>query len=191
MSGCRKSSDSNCRGVLAYRTNNASYKGSRNNKFLNLGRRGARLARRGNAVIFIIFQVFATPPDGMDRRTKTGSYCFASPKEQLTVVALRSTVEVRGVTRRTKKVRPKIQARENDIPRDAKIVITIAPSLLDHFTENLSRQNPRMPPEEAITRLIAAILDSSAFPVEAKQTGGGEIRIAYHLRSFSQPIFWT
>ncbi len=64
---------------------------------MNLGRRGARLARvatgiqpqatlihscmsRGNAVIFSIFQVFATPPDGMDRRPKTGSYCFASPK---------------------------------------------------------------------------------------------------------------
>jgi len=48
-------------------------------RILILGRRGARLARRGNAVIFVIFQVFATPPGGMDRRSKTGSYCFASP----------------------------------------------------------------------------------------------------------------
>ena len=88
-------------------------------------------------------------------------------------------------------MRPKIQARENDIPQDAKIEIIIDSSLLDHFTENLRSRNPGMPPEDAITRLVTTILDSSAFPVEAKQTGGSEIRIAYHLRSFAQPIFWT
>ena len=111
----------------------------------------------------------------------------ASDKQLLTIVAVRVT----GVTRRIKKVRPKIQARENNIPQETKIEITIAPSLLDHFTENLSRQHPSMPSEEAITRLVTTILDSSAFPIEARQTGGTEIRIAYHLRSFSQPIFWT
>jgi len=62
------------------RTISICTKGSRNNKSMNLGHRGARLARRRNAVIFIIFRVFAMQPDGMDRRTKTGSYCFASPK---------------------------------------------------------------------------------------------------------------
>ena len=115
----------------------------------------------------------------------------ASYTERLTTVILRSTVEITGVTRRTKKVRPKIQALGNNIPQEAKIEITIDRSLLDHFTENLSGHNPSMPPENAIARLISTILDSSAFPIEAKQTGGSEIRIAYHLRSFSQPIFWT
>ena len=63
-------------------SNNIVTKGSRNDKFPNLGRRDARLARRGNAGIFDIFQVFATRLDGMDRRSKTGSYRCASPKAQ-------------------------------------------------------------------------------------------------------------
>ena len=77
------------------------------------------------------------------------------------------------------------------MPQDAKIEITIDPLLLDHFTENLGRRNSSIKPEDAITRLVTTILDSSAFPIEAKQISKSEIRIAYHLRSFSQPIFWT
>ena len=73
--------------------------------------------------------------------------------------------------------------------QDAKIEITIDPSLLNHFSENLKRLNSRIPTEEAITELVASILDNSALPVSAKQTGCGKVRIAYHLRSFSQPIF--
>ncbi len=46
---------------------------------MSLECRGTHLARRGNADIFVIYQVFATLPEGMDRRPKTGSYCFASP----------------------------------------------------------------------------------------------------------------
>jgi len=77
------------------------------------------------------------------------------------------------------------------MPQDTKIEVTLDPSLLDHFTENLGRQNSSILPEDAITRLVATILDSSAFPIEAKQMGEREIRIAYRLRSFSQPIFWA
>jgi len=77
------------------------------------------------------------------------------------------------------------------MPQDAKIEVTIDSSLLDHFTENLKRRNSGISPEEAITGLVTTILDSSAYPLEAKQTGGKEIRIGYHLRSFSQPIFWV
>jgi len=53
------------------------------------------------------------------------------------------------------------------MPQDTKIEVTLDPSLLDHFTENLGRQNSSILPEDAITRLVATILDSSAFPIEA------------------------
>lgn len=82
-----------------------------------------------------------------------------------------------------------MKVRRNEEPRVATIEITIDPSLLDHFIKNLSNQNSRIVPEDAITGLVATILDSSAFPIKAKQTGGRKIRVAYHLRSFSQPIF--
>ncbi|VAW87152.1 hypothetical protein MNBD_GAMMA18-297 [hydrothermal vent metagenome] len=45
-------------------------KGLHNNKLPNLGRRGARLARRGNAGIWVIFQVFATRTGEMNRPPK-------------------------------------------------------------------------------------------------------------------------
>jgi len=75
------------------------------------------------------------------------------------------------------------------MPQDAKIEITIDPSLLDHFSENLSRQNSNRSPEDAIASLVATILDDSVFPITAERTGKKEIHINYHLRSFSQPIF--
>jgi len=75
------------------------------------------------------------------------------------------------------------------MPQDAKIEIIIDPSLLDHFSENLSRQNSSRSPEDAIASLVASILDDSVFPITAERAGKREIRISYHLRSFSQPIF--
>jgi len=74
--------------------------------------------------------------------------------------------------------------------QDVKIEITIDHSLLEHFRENLARQGSPRLAEEAITSLVASILDDSTYPIEAKKAGEREIRIAYHLRSFSQPIFW-
>ena len=71
-----------------------------------------------------------------------------------------------------------------------KIEITIDPSLLNHYIENLRRKKSHIRPEDAITKLVATILNNSQFPVEAKQTGDREVRIGYHLRSFCQPIFW-
>ena len=80
--------------------------------------------------------------------------------------------------------------RENNVPQqDARIELIIDPSLLDHFTVNLHNQHSRTSPEAAITTLVANILDGSEFPVSAEKTGDKEIRIAYHLRSFSQPFF--
>lgn len=79
---------------------------------------------------------------------------------------------------------------EYGMEQTAKIEITIAPSLLNHYIENLGGKNSNTRPEDAITQLIATILNNSEFPVEARQTGDREIRIGYHLRSFSQPIFW-
>jgi hypothetical protein len=82
-----------------------------------------------------------------------------------------------------------ISAREESMQQKAKIEVIIDPSLLNHFTENLSKQGSSVLPDEAITGLITTILDGSEFPISATQTGSGEIRIAYHLRSFSQPFF--
>ena len=75
------------------------------------------------------------------------------------------------------------------MPKDAGIEITIDPSLLNHFAENLKRQDSSQSPEKEIAGVIATILDDSAFPLEAKRTGGKTIHIGYHLRSFSQPFF--
>ena len=44
--------------------------GRRKNKSTFYRRRGARLARRENAEIFVIFQVFTTQPGGMGRRSE-------------------------------------------------------------------------------------------------------------------------
>ena len=77
------------------------------------------------------------------------------------------------------------------MPDDARIEIVIDPSLLDHFRDHLRNRNSSMTPEEAITGLVAMILDGSTYPVEAKKTGDREIRLGYQLRSFSQPIFWN
>ena len=77
------------------------------------------------------------------------------------------------------------------MPHDATIEIIIDPSLLNHFTEQLARKKYRIPPEDAITALVSTVLDNSSYPIRAKQTGRKEIRISYHIRSFSQPIFET
>lgn len=75
------------------------------------------------------------------------------------------------------------------MPTDASIKITIDPSLLNHFAENLQRLGNGETPENAIARLVASVIDGSAYPLTAKWKGDAEIRIGYRLRSFSQPIF--
>ena len=72
---------------------------------------------------------------------------------------------------------------------DSTIDIIVDPSLLDHFTEHLTRAESDIPAEVAITNLVSTILDSSPYSIRAKQTGEREIHISYHIRSFSQPIF--
>ncbi|MCB1758255.1 MAG: hypothetical protein KDI68_00550 [Gammaproteobacteria bacterium] len=75
--------------------------------------------------------------------------------------------------------------------QDAKIEITIDPSLLNHFQENLQRLKCNISPEDSITKLVTGILGRSEYPLEATQTGRRKILIGYRLRSFSQPIFWS
>ena len=75
--------------------------------------------------------------------------------------------------------------------QDTKIEITIDHSLVEHFEENLARREYKKVPEDAIAGLIATILNESPFPIAAKQIGDRKVRITYHLRSFSRPIFWT
>ena len=71
----------------------------------------------------------------------------------------------------------------------AEIKIVVDSSLLDHFNEGLKQLHSNSPAELEITRLLAIIMDSSQYPVRAQRTGENEIRISYHLRSFSEPIF--
>lgn len=72
---------------------------------------------------------------------------------------------------------------------DLTITVTIDRSLRDHVEENLARRDPALGAGDAIAGLLAMILNDSAYPIEARRTGDREIRLAYHLRSFSQPIF--
>jgi hypothetical protein len=75
------------------------------------------------------------------------------------------------------------------MPADATITLRVDPSLLEHFTEHLAKTKSAKKPEAAITNLLATILDNSLYPIRAQQTGEREIRVTYHFRSFSQPIF--
>lgn len=71
----------------------------------------------------------------------------------------------------------------------AEIKIVVDSSLLDHFNEGLQQLHSNSTAQLEITRLLAIIMDSSQYPLRARRTGKNEIRISYHLRSFSEPIF--
>jgi hypothetical protein len=75
------------------------------------------------------------------------------------------------------------------MPTASAITLSVDPSLQEHFAEHLAQKKSGVPPEVAITNLIATILDNSPYPIRAQQTGNREIRIKYQIRSFSQPIF--
>jgi hypothetical protein len=74
------------------------------------------------------------------------------------------------------------------MPDDTTIQVTIDPSLLEHVREQLALKKYAIPPDEAITSLVSIILDHSPYPLQTKQTGAREVHIAYHIRSFAQPI---
>jgi hypothetical protein len=78
---------------------------------------------------------------------------------------------------------------ENPMSNDTMIQVTIDPSLLEHVREQLALKKYPIPPDEAITSLVSIILDYSPYPLRAKQSGAREVHIAYHIRSFAQPIF--
>ena len=67
--------------------------------------------------------------------------------------------------------------------------IVVAPSLLDHIREGLDQQGTGEVPEDWIVDMVTAVLQGSEFPIEAKRTDERTIQIAYHLRTFSQPLF--
>ena len=71
----------------------------------------------------------------------------------------------------------------------AEIKIVVDSSLLDHFSQGLRHRHSTSQAEHEITRLLAMVLNSSEYPLRAERTGKKEIRISYHLRSFSEPIF--
>ncbi|MCB1858119.1 MAG: hypothetical protein KDI63_07600 [Gammaproteobacteria bacterium] len=78
-----------------------------------------------------------------------------------------------------------------NMTEEVSIEIVVDPSLYDHCQENLSRLNAATAPAEEITRLVQIILDGSEFPLEAHVSGERQVRISYHLRSFSQPFYWS
>lgn len=69
------------------------------------------------------------------------------------------------------------------------VKIVVAPSLLNHVKEGLAQQHSRADPQNRIIDLLTLILNGSEFPIDAERTKSGAIHVAYHLRSFSQPIF--
>lgn len=71
----------------------------------------------------------------------------------------------------------------------AEIKIVVDSSLLDYFNNGLQQIHSNSTAEHEITRLFEIILNSSEYPVSAKLTGENEIKVSYHLRSFSEPIF--
>ncbi len=73
--------------------------------------------------------------------------------------------------------------------QSVEIRVVVDSSLLDHFNEGLQQLDSKSSAKHEITRLVGLILDGSEYPVRARRTGENEIRISYHLRSFSEPIF--
>ena len=69
------------------------------------------------------------------------------------------------------------------------IKILVDSSLVDYFNEGLHQKHSNNRAEDEITHLVKIILDGSEYPIRAAKTGKNEIRISYHLRSFSEPIF--
>jgi hypothetical protein len=72
---------------------------------------------------------------------------------------------------------------------DTAICLTIDSSLLEEVNGKLAGSKYGIPPEDAITHLVASILDNSPYPIQASQIGKRRIQLRYRIRSFSQPIF--
>jgi len=73
--------------------------------------------------------------------------------------------------------------------QNMEIKIVVDPSLLDHFKEGLYQQRSGNLPENEIVNIVTHILSDSDFPIVAHIHGEREIRISYHIKSFSQPFF--
>ena len=69
------------------------------------------------------------------------------------------------------------------------IQIVVAPSLLNHVREGLDQKGTGEVPEDWVVDMLTAVLQGSEYPIEAKRTDERTIQIAYHLRTFSQPLF--
>jgi hypothetical protein len=74
-----------------------------------------------------------------------------------------------------------------DLP--VKIELIVTPSLYEHFNINLQQQHSTIPANVVISSIVKEILDTSEYPLSAKQTSDGKIILSYHLHSFSQPFF--
>ncbi len=75
------------------------------------------------------------------------------------------------------------------MPKPLKAKLVIDTSLLEHVKEGLAQRGEGADPEDKILDLLTMILDGSDLPIAAKRTKSGAIRVSYHLRSFSQPLF--
>ena len=75
------------------------------------------------------------------------------------------------------------------MPKSLKVKLVVDTSLLAHVKEGLAQQGAVADPEDKILDLLTMILDGSDLPIAAKRTKSGAIRVSYHPRSFSQPLF--
>jgi hypothetical protein len=76
---------------------------------------------------------------------------------------------------------------QHEIKKEIRMVID--DSLLKHIQEKLKEQQVDDNPEDVITSFLEAILNNSDYPLAAKKTGEKEIKVSYHLHSFSTTFF--
>ncbi|NBC46917.1 MAG: hypothetical protein GVY22_02765 [Gammaproteobacteria bacterium] len=68
------------------------------------------------------------------------------------------------------------------------LTLEIDPSLLEQVHRQLERARQDIEPEAYLATLVTTILDNSSYPIRASRTDSGDIKLTYHLRSFSEPF---
>jgi hypothetical protein len=78
---------------------------------------------------------------------------------------------------------------DNQHDTEKEIRIVIDGSLLKHIMDGMKALQVDDNPRDVITSFVEDILNNSDFPMAARRTGENEVRVSYHLHSFSQPFF--
>ena len=78
----------------------------------------------------------------------------------------------------------------NDMSEETlEIRLVVENSLLTHIQEEIDRLHLKCDAEAALRHYLKEILRNSSYPIAADTGAGGEIRLRYRLRSFSEPFF--